>query len=649
MNAPLHSDALLTQHDMRLLRDGRHDRAYEALGAHQVCVDGVGGVRFAVVAPHAERVAVVGDFNGWNPEAHPMQATPESGVWQVVVPGAESGQLYKYRIRSDHVDADVEKADPFAFAAEVPPRTASRIWDLSAYTWGDEAWMGDRGGRQTPAAPISIYEVHLGSWRRAPGDDRWLTYRELAVELTEYVVAMGFTHLEMLPIAEHPFDASWGYQATGYFAPTSRFGTPDDFRHLVDTLHQAGIGVILDWVPGHFPDDPHGLAMFDGTHLYEHADPRRGRHPEWHTQVFDLGRREVRTFLLSSARFWLDRYHLDGLRVDAVASMLYLDYARAAGEWEPNARGGRENLDAVEFLRMLNAMAQRDFPDVMTIAEESTAWPGVSRSIERGGLGFRFKWNMGWMHDALSFLARDPGHRSSHMDELTFSFTYAFSENFVLPLSHDEVVHEKRPIVGKMPGDDWQQLASTRLLYGYLYGHPGKKLLFMGSELGQRHEWDHDGSVEWALTGEPLHGGLQHWVRDLNAIYGVDSRLHALDAESDGFVWVDYADPAEHAGHDGGVVSFLRRDRSDRTPLLFVCNFAPVARYQYRVGVPLGGWWAERLNSDAACYGGSGQGNLGGREAETVPRHGHPQSLELIVPPLSVLVLDRGPARRHTC
>ena len=636
------TDPVLTDHDLHLLREGRHDRAYEKLGAHPACVDGVHGAWFAVVAPNAERVSVMGDFNGWNPDAHPLCGAGDSGVWQIFVPNAESGSLYKYRIRPRHAQLDLDKADPFAFAAELRPRTASQIWDLSAYTWGDAGWMSERAGRHTPGSPISIYEVHLGSWRRASGDGRWLTYRELAVELTEYLVEMGFTHLEMLPIVEHPFDGSWGYQATGYFAPTSRFGTPDDFRHLVDTLHQAGVGVILDWVPGHFPDDPHGLVRFDGTPLYEHADPRQGRHPEWHTHVFDLGRRDVHNFLISSARFWLDRYHIDGLRVDAVASMLYLDYARAPGEWVPNAQGGRENRDAVDFLRILNETVYRDFPDVMTIAEESTTWPGVSRPTKSGGLGFGFKWNMGWMHDALSFVARDPTDRSSHLDELTFGLTYAFSEHFVLPLSHDEVVHEKRAIVDKMPGDAWQQLASTRVLYGYLYGHPGKKLLFMGNEIGQRHEWDHDGSIDWSLTAAPLHGGLQRWVRDLNEIYRSDSRLYAQDDDPDGFSWVDHTGHGghvAHAEHDAGVVSFLRRDRTDRGPLLFVCNFAAVTLHRYRVGVPVGGWWAERLNSDAACYGGSGQGNLGGLEADTVPCHGHPHSLELGVPPLSTLVL----------
>jgi 1,4-alpha-glucan branching enzyme len=628
------TELTLTDHDLHRWRDGRHNRAYEQLGAHLASIDGVEGARFAVVAPNAKRVSVVGDFNGWDGQAHPMRATGDCGVWQAFVPGVERGSLYKYRIRPRHGHSDLDKSDPFAFAAEHPPRTASRVWDLSGYTWGDAGWLVDRGRRHTPGAPISIYEAHLGSWRRAPGDGRWLSYRELAVELTDYLVEMGFTHLEMLPIVEHPMDASWGYQATGYFAPTSRFGTPDDFRFLVDTLHQAGIGVILDWVPGHFPDDPHGLAAFDGTPLYEHPDPRQGRHPEWHTHIFDLGRRDVRNFLLSNARFWLDHYHIDGLRVDAVASMLYLDYARAPGEWVPNADGGSENPDAVDFLRTLNETIHRDFPDVMTIAEESTAWPGVSRPTETGGLGFRFKWNMGWMHDTLSFVARDPGRRSFYLDELTFSLVYAYSENFVLPLSHDEVVHEKRAMVGKMPGDDWQQLANTRLLYGYLFGHPGKKLLFMGNEIGQRQEWNHDGSVDWPLTAAPLHEGLQRWVRDLNRLYRSDSRLHLLDAEPDGFAWVGHND------RDADIICFLRRDRSHRGPLLVVCNFAAVPRHRYRLGVPVGGWWAERLNSDASCYGGGGQGNLGGLETDAVPRHGHPQSLALSVPPLATLVLE---------
>ena len=622
---------VLTHADLQLLREGRHDRAYEHLGAHPDRHGGVSGVRFAVVAPNAERVSVVGDFNGWDPAMHSLSVVADSGVWQSFVPDAKPGDHYKYRIRPRDGTTDIEKADPFAFWAEPRPKTASRVWDLSAYTWGDRAWMTDRAWRHTPAAPIAIYEVHLGSWRRAPDAGRWLTYRELAIELTEYAVSLGFTHVEILPIAEHPMDASWGYQATGYYAPTSRFGTPDDFRYLVDSLHRAGLGVILDWVPGHFPDDPHGLATFDGTCLYEYRDPRRRRHPEWDTQIFDLGRPVVRSFLMSNARFWLEHYHVDGFRVDAVASMLYLDYARAADEWVPNAHGGRENLDAVEFVRTLNETVHRDYPDVMTIAEESTAWPGVSRQTDTGGLGFGFKWNMGWMQDILSFLARDPSHRPCHMSELTFSLTYAFSENFVLPLSHDEVVHGKGAIVAKMPGDAWQQLANARLLYGYLYGHPGKKLLFMGNEVGTRGEWDHDASVDWTLTDRPLHSGLQHWVRDLNQLYRSDPRLHALDADPDGFAWVD---------RTAGVVSFLRRDRSQGRPLLCVCHFSSVGRPRYRVGVPIGGWWAERLNSDAVCYGGSGQGNLGWLRAERVSRHGQRQSLELTLPPLSVLVLD---------
>ncbi len=637
MAEPVLGAAALTDHDLRLLREGRHTRAYERLGAHPTRVDGVRGASFAVVAPNAERVSVVGEFNGWDTGAHPMRPAGVGGVWQAFVPGAAPGALYKYRIRPSGTRADIDKADPFAFAAEKPPHTASRVWDLSGYTWGDGRWLRDRAGRHGPAAPISIYEAHLGSWRRGH-DGRWLTYREMAVALTDYLVQMGFTHLEMLPVAEHPMDASWGYQATGYFAPTSRFGTPDDFRHLVDTLHQAGIGVILDWVPGHFPDDPHGLATFDGMPLYEQADPRQGRHPEWHTHLFSLGRYEVRNFLLSNARFWLDQYHVDGLRVDAVASMLYLDYGRAPGEWVPNADGGVENHDAVDFLRALNEMIALDFPDTMTIAEESTAWPGVSRTTARGGLGFGFKWNMGWMHDTCTFLELEPDRRLDHLDDLTFSLDYAHSEHFVLPLSHDEVVHEKRAIVGKMPGNEWQRMASTRLLYGYLYGHPGKKLLFMGNEIGQRREWDHDGSIEWPLTAAPLHGGLQRWTRDLNRLYREDARLHALDAEPEGFVWVSRTDRV------AGIICFLRRDRSGRGPLLFVCNVTAVGRHRYRIGVPVAGWWAERLNSDATCYGGGGQGNLGGLQTDAVGRHGHPQSLALTVPPLSTLVLD--PERR---
>lgn len=626
------TEMTLTRDDLRLLDAGLHDRAYDKLGAHLDHAEGRRGVRFAVVAPAAARVSVVGDFNGWDSYAHPMQSAGESGVWHRFVPDVQPGVLYKYRVWSDDGVAR-DKADPFAFAAERRPRTASRVWDLTRYCWDDADWMTTRAARHTSTAPISVYEVHLGSWRRTSGDGCWLTYTQLADELVRYVVEMNFTHVELLPITEHPLDASWGYQVTGYYAPTSRFGTPEDFRHLVDRLHQVGIGVILDWVPGHFPDDPHGLASFDGTALYEYPDPREGRHPEWNTQVFDVGHPQVRSFLLSNARFWLEQYHVDGLRVDAVASMLYRDYARSEGDWVANADGGRENLEAVEFLRHLNETVHRDFPDVMTIAEESTAWPGVSRSTDQGGLGFGFKWNMGWKNDVLTFLAKDPVERPHHMDMLTFSLTYAFSENFVLPLSHDDVVHEKRSIVDKMPGDVPQRFANTRLLYGYLYGHPGKKLLFMGSEIGQMREWDHDGSLDWSLLGSPLHEGLRRWVRDLNHLYRWDPRLTALDDVSGGFAWVD------HAGSGTAMVSFLRRGVNPDEPLLFVCNFSMASVGRYEVGVPVSGPWAVRLNSDAACYGGDGAGNLGELRTVEAPRHGHPHMLPLAVPPLTVLVL----------
>ncbi len=630
------SGSFLTDFDLHLLTEGRHFRAYDKLGAHLGRVDGADGTHFAVVAPNASAVSVVGDFNEWAADSHPMERFEHSGIWQRFVPEVGPGSLYKFHLVSQDGTDLTDKADPFAFAAELRPRSASIVWDLSTYAWHDTMWMSDRAARHTHDAPISVYEVHLGSWRRGDEHARWLTYGELAAQLAEYVTSMGFTHVELLPVTEHPLDASWGYQTIGYFAPTSRFGTPDEFRAFVDTLHQAGIGVILDWVPAHFPSDEHGLAHFDGTCLYEHADPRQGRHPEWDTQVFNYGRWEVQSFLISNAQFWLEQYHVDGLRVDAVASMLYLDYARQEGEWIPNIHGGRENLEAIEFLRRLNTHVYGEHPDVMMIAEESTAWPGVSAPVHDGGLGFGFKWNMGWMNDSLEFIAKDPIHRSHHVDDLTFSLGYAFSENYVLPLSHDEVVHGKRSIVGRMSGDEWERLANVRLLYGYMFGHPGKKLLFMGDEFGQYDEWSFERSLDWHLVESPAHAGLQGWVRDLNHRYRTDPRLHRLDSSDRGFEWVDASDTRST------IVSFLRRGDDGNNPLLFVCNFTPVERLGYRIGAPHAGEWTELLNSDASCYGGRGFGNLGVVHADSVSVHGRPYSLNLNVPPLSVLVFGRA-------
>ena len=553
----------------------------------------------------------------------------------------QRGHRYKYRIESKYRDYRVEKADPFAFFAEVPPGTASRAWTLE-YEWRDRDWLARRRSRNALAAPMAIYEVHLGSWRRA-ADGKFLSYRQAAHALAEYVSALGFTHVELLPVTEHPFYGSWGYQTTGYFAPTARYGEPQDFMYLVDVLHQAGIGVILDWVPSHFPDDGHGLAFFDGTHLYEHADRRQGFHPEWHSLIFNYGRDEVRSFLLSSALFWLNRYHVDGLRVDGVASMLYLDYGRAAGEWIPNPAGGRENLAAVEFLRGLNASVYREHPDVQTIAEESTAWPLVSRPVDVGGLGFGMKWNMGWMHDVLAYLGQDPIHRKFHHDRLTFSLWYAFHENFVLPLSHDEVVHGKRSLANKFPGEPPQRLATLRALLGYMWAHPGKKLLFMGGELAQDREWAHDAALDWDLAGDPARAGVQRWTGDLNRLYRQEPALHELDFDPTGFEWMDRQDA------DASVISFVRRARSpDAATVLVVCNFTPVLRTNYVVGVARAGHWHETLNSNALHYGGDGSGNFGGVDAAPVPAHGKFQSLTLTLPPLATLFFtsaERGGSR----
>ena len=625
---------LLTDRDIYHFREGSYFRAYEKLGAHLVPAAGGGGTRFAVWAPNARAVSVIGDFNGWNRAAHPLASRGDSsGIWEGAVPQAAAGALYKYHVVSDHGAHAVDKCDPYAFRAEAPPRTASVVWDL-AYEWHDAEWLRRRAAANALGSPWSIYELHLGSWRRVPEQhNRFLSYRELAVAVADYVTELGFTHVELLPVMEHPFYGSWGYQVTGYFAPSARYGTPQDFMYFVDHLHQRGIGVILDWVPSHFPSDAHGLARFDGTHLYEHADPRQGFHPEWNSSIFNYGRAEVRNFLGSSALFWLDRYHIDALRVDAVASMLYLDYGRRAGEWIPNRYGSHENLDAVEFLKQLNLAVYRDHPATQTIAEESTAWPMVSRPTYLGGLGFGLKWNMGWMHDTLKYFQQDPLHRKYHHSRLTFSIWYAFSENFVLPLSHDEVVHGKGSLIGKMPGDEWQQFASLRLLFGYMWTHPGKKLLFMGGEFGQRREWQHEESLEWHVLQYPLHAGVRRWIRDLNQLYRSTPALYEQDFSEAGFQWIDCDDA------DVSVISFLRWGNS-ADPVLVACNFTPVPRAPYRIGVPHAGRWRERLNSDAADYGGSGQGNLGAVDSEPIGAHGHAHSLGVRLPPLAVVILS---------
>jgi 1,4-alpha-glucan branching enzyme len=621
----------LTDLDFHLFNEGSHSRLYEKMGAQPMAQGGVEGTHFAVWAPDARSVSVIGDFNGWDPRAHPLQPSGSSGIWAGFAPGVGRGAIYKYHVVSRHRGYCVDKADPFAFHTEEAPRTASVVW-RAEYEWGDAEWMSGRRPRQTVDAPMAIYEVHLGSWRRSPEDgNRVLTYRELAPMLADYAADMGFTHVELLPIMQHPFYGSWGYQTTAYFAPSSRHGTPEDLMFLIDTLHRRGIGVILDWVPSHFPADEHGLAYFDGTHLYEHADRRKGFHPDWGSLIFNYGRNEVRSFLLSSAVFWLDRYHADGLRVDAVASMLYLDYSRKAGEWIPNQYGGRENLEAIGFLRGFNESVYEACPDVQTIAEESTAWPMVSRPTYLGGLGFGFKWDMGWMHDTLSYLSRDPIHRKFHHKDLTFRMLYAFSENFVLPLSHDEVVHGKGSLVGKMPGDDWQKFANLRLLFGAMYTQPGKKLLFMGGEIAQWAEWNHDASVEWHLLQYEPHRGVQRWVRDLNTLYRGEPSLHELDCDAAGFQWIDCNDTEQ------STIAFLRRGKNSDEAVLVAFNFTPLVRYDYRIGVPWGGEWKEILNSDAPLYGGSGVGNLGGSVAAPTPWHGQTHTLNVGLPPLGMV------------
>ena len=624
--------SLFTEHDIYLFKEGNHFKLYDKLGSHPLTVDGKKGIYFALWAPNAEKITVIGDFNGWDKESHQLNPRWDgSGIWEGFITDIKKGDIYKYHIVSRYNNYEVDKGDPFAFYWEQPPETASVAWRLD-YGWNDGKWMADRHEFNSLNAPMSIYEVHPGSWRRVPEEgNRFLTYRELAHSLADYVKEMGFTHIELMPVTEHPFYGSWGYQTVGYFAPTSRYGTPQDFMYMIDYLHQNGIGVILDWVPSHFPSDEHGLSYFDGSYLYEHEDPQKGFHPEWNSYIFNYGRNEVRNFLISSALFWIDKYHIDGIRVDAVASMLYLDYARKDGEWTPNKYGGKENLDAIKFLKRLNEAIYGEHPDVQTIAEESTAWPMVSKPTHIGGLGFGMKWNMGWMHDTLEYMSKDPVHKKYHHNRLTFTIWYAFTENFVLPLSHDEVVHGKGALIGKMPGDEWQKNANLRLLFGYMYAHPGKKLLFMGDEFAQWKEWDHDESLEWHALEYPPHQGVQKWVRDLNHLYTSEPAMYELDFHPEGFEWVDYSD------YEKSVVSFIRRAKDPDDFMIFIFNFTPVPRYNYRIGVPGRGFYREVLNSDSKQYWGSGAGNYGGVRAEPVSQEGRPYSLSLNLPPLGAL------------
>jgi len=626
---PYAYDAKIGEQDVYLFNEGRHRRLYEVLGAQPCAIDGMPGVRFVVWAPNAERVSVVGDWNEWNGLCHPLGVLGGSGLWSVFVPELPAGACYKLEVRNRYSGEVLLKADPFARAFERRPKSASRIVGESRHVWGDAAWLESRRTFDAPACPVSIYEVHLGSWQRAP-DGGFLHYSELAERLAAHARTLGFTHVELLPITEHPFDGSWGYQTLGYFAPSSRFGEPDDFRAFVDVLHQQGIGVILDWVPAHFPRDHHGLARFDGSALYEHEDPRLGRHRDWDTAIFNYGRSEVRGFLIASALYWLHEFHLDGLRVDAVASMLYLDYSRAPGDWVPNRHGGRENLEAIELLRELNDVVRDESPGVFVCAEESTSWPQVTGPTASGGLGFTFKWNMGWMHDSLAYMHHDPIHRAFHHQRLTFGMVYAYSERFILPFSHDEVVHGKASMLGKMPGDDWQKFANLRLLYTYLWTYPGKKLLFMGDEIGQWREWNHDRALDWDLLAHAPHRGLQDLVRDLNALYRTEAAF-TVDHEPAGFQWLDCEDKAR------SVIAYLRRGGG--TEVVVVLNFTPMPRTRYRIGVPAPGRYVERLNSDSAYYGGSNLGNLGGCDAIAVPIMGQPWSVVLTLPPLAGLVL----------
>lgn len=631
MHDPYAFPPLLTEFDLHLLCEGRHWQSYEKLGAHQRTVQGVTGVNFAVWAPNATGVSIIGDFNDWDGRRHAMRKHIPSGIWELFVPGLTDGTKYKYRVNQH--GHTVDKSDPYGFAAEVPPCTASIVTDLTKFEWSDQAWMDRRRATPQLNQPISVYEVHLGSWRRkGTGPTDWLDYRELAKNLVEYCHKMGYTHVELLPISEHPFTGSWGYQTVGYYAATSRYGTPEDFMFFVNMLHENGIGVILDWVPAHFPRDDHGLRRFDGTALYEHADPRQGEHPDWGTLIFNYGRNEVRNFLLSNALFWLDKYHIDGLRVDAVASMLYLDYSREDGQWIPNQFGGRENLEAISLLKEFNEQSHAQFPGVLTIAEESTAWGGVSRPTYMGGLGFSLKWNMGWMNDTLRYMRNDPIHRAYHHNQLTFSMIYAFTENFALPLSHDEVVHGKGSLLDQMPGDLWQKYANLRLLYGYMWAHPGKKLLFMGDDFGQWNEWNCDESLQWHLLQWDSHQGMQNLVRDLNRVYRSEPSLYQCDFTGEGFEWVDC-----HSAADS-VMAFLRKAKDPQDQMLICCNFTPVVRHNHRVGVPKDTWYREILNTDSEHYGGSNQGNFPGVKAESIPWHGRPWSISMTLPPLAIVM-----------
>ncbi|CAN5830381.1 1,4-alpha-glucan branching protein GlgB [soil metagenome] len=630
---PYRYGRVIGEYDLYLFGEGNNTRIYDKFGAHPMRLGQADGVHFAVWAPNAQRVSVVGDFNGWDGRVHPMRALGASGAWEIFIPAAQIGHRYKFEIRSRQGEI-LLKTDPYGFAAEVPPQSAS-IVTRSTYQWKDDEWMQTREQAGSWfAKPMACYEVHLGSWARIPEEgDRYLTYRELADRLIPYVKEMGFTHIELLPVMEHPFSGSWGYQVTGFFAPTSRFGTPDDFRAFVDACHAAGIGVILDWVPGHFPKDAHGLARFDGTSLYEHSDPRQGEHREWGTLIFNYGRNEVRNFLLANALYWLHEFHVDGLRVDAVASMLYLDYSRKEGEWLPNRFGGRENLDAIDFLRQMNTLTHAERPGSITLAEESTAWPSVSRPTYLGGLGFTYKWNMGWMNDTLQYMQKDPIYRRYDHWHLTFSLIYAFTENFVLPFSHDEVVHGKGSMFGKLPGDDWQKGAALRVLYGFMYSHPGKKLMFMGSEFGQGREWNYDTSLDWHMLDSPLHAGISRFVRDLNRTYATEPSLHEVDFDPAGFQWIDCNDS------ENSVISFIRRARDPQDVVVVLLNLTPVPRDGYRIGVPAAGGYTELLNSDAKMYGGSNRGNGGVVFSEPIASHGHQQSLLLNLPPLGCLLL----------